>query len=239
MKPRFSEWLPKTRPWSVSVEPRRAGAAMALILAVTVGAKLLPDTFSAAGRLFGVAALELTGSLAALFLVHSATRGGMRGILGAERLKRRDFVTIAVAPLLIWCGNSAAGMAWGRLLRLLRIPYEEFQPLLMVIREFDSADFLLVLLAVGVMTPAAEEFFFRRLLYGVLEPLGARRAALATAALFAAAHGFLFGLPGLFWMGVVFQSVYGRCRNLGAPILVHAIVNCVALLGARGGFLAR
>lgn len=229
--------IPEEKPWSSSVDPRRVGAAMVLILGVTAGAKLLPGALSPTARLLGLASLELAGCLSALFLVLAPDSGGGRGgILGAARLKLGTFAGIAAAPPLIWLGCAGLGAAWGALLRMLAIPYDEFQPLIAEIRNFGSGDFLLVLLAVGVMTPAAEEFFFRRLLYGVLEPLGVWRAALASSALFAAAHGFLFGLPGLFWMGLVFQVVYCRCRNLGAPILVHAVVNCAALAGARAGW---
>ena len=239
MKSRLLPLFPAEKPWATAVEPRRAVAAMMLIFGTTICVKFLPRELTEVWRSAICASLETAGMLAAWLLVlpPGSSGGGLCGIFGAEPLKCRHFRWIVAAPLLIWSVNAALGAVWIALLRRLGIPFEEMQKLIAEVRNFSSGEFLLVMLAVGVMTPMAEEFFFRRLLYGVLEPLGPRRAALTTSLLFAAAHGFLVGFPGFLWMGLVFQLVYCRCRNLGAPILVHAAINCVALAGARAGWL--
>ena len=230
--------FPAEKPWTTAVGPWRAVAAMVMILGVTLCVGFLPEGFSAAWRSLTCSVLEVVGSLLAWLLVlpPGFSGGGRCGILGAERPRARHHRWIAVAPLLIWCGSAVLGAAWGGILRRLGLSVEELQPMITHVRDFTILEFVMVLLAVGVLTPIAEEFFFRRLLFGVLEPLGVGAAAVLTATLFAAGHGFLYGFPGLFWMGLIFQLVYCRCRDLAAPILVHATVNCVALAGGRAGW---
>ena len=57
-----------------------------------------------------------------------------------------------------------------------------------------------------------------------------RAALLLGSFIFAAAHGFLLGLPGLFFIGIVFQIVCGATRNLTCSILCHALLNGTVLL---------
>lgn len=76
-----------------------------------------------------------------------------------------------------------------------------------------------VLVGMGVcviiVVPVCEEIFFRRLLFGLLRPLGAWAAVAGGAALFSAAHLFLLGAPSLFLMGPAFQLVYLWRRQSG------------------------
>ena len=51
-----------------------------------------------------------------------------------------------------------------------------------------------------------------------------------TALIFSAAHGFLLGVPGLFFMGLVFQILCNTTRNLGCSIIAHSMLNATVLL---------
>ena len=236
MNPAGLASAPAGRAWTASIDPLRASAAMILILGAALCGLSLPTAGGAAASSVKIALAELAGSSAA-FVWLRRSAGVKRGwdLVSAAPLRLRDLRIVAAAPPLIWIGCAVLGWCWGGVLEKLGIPFEKEQTLIALVPRVSTAEFLLLVLAVGVITPVAEEFFFRRLLYGLLEPTGRLRATLATAAIFSAAHGFLYGLPGFFWMGIVFQFVYCRCRNLIAPAAVHLIVNCVALVATRAG----
>ena len=91
-------------------------------------------------------------------------------------------------------------------------------------------------LAVGA-APLFEEFIFRGILYsGFRRSLGALRAALASALVFALVHPAISALP-VFVMAFLAARAYERSRWLGAPIATHmtynAVIVGVGLWGAR------
>ena len=95
-----------------------------------------------------------------------------------------------------------------------------------MLAECDNASlpyFLALLALAGVLIPIVEELMFRRLLFGLLRPIGTVAAMLATALIFAAAHGFLYGLPALLGLGLVFQWQYLHTGNLLTPMMTHII----------------
>lgn len=81
-------------------------------------------------------------------------------------------------------------------------------------------------LLVVVVGPFFEELMFRGWLVGQLSPKwGEKTAIILSAALFAAIHGDLPGLPALFGLGLVFGWVYRRSGSLLASIIVHGMWN--------------
>jgi membrane protease YdiL (CAAX protease family) len=93
------------------------------------------------------------------------------------------------------------------------------------------------LLIVAVVAPVAEETYFRGMLYGLLHArYGARRAAVVSAAIFAAAHVFVFrhyiviAFPELFVLGLVLALVVERTRSLLPAIFLHALNNGVVVI---------
>jgi len=93
-------------------------------------------------------------------------------------------------------------------------------------------DVIVILLAVTVLVPIAEETFFRGFAYRLLRArLGALAAIATTSLLFALVHGlevsaWLPVLP----VGVVF-AVLAECSGaLGPAMLAHAVVNALAVL---------
>ena len=52
---------------------------------------------------------------------------------------------------------------------------------------------------------------------------------LAASLIFSAAHGFLYGFPALFGLGLILQWEYLRTENLLTPMLTHIIYNTISL----------
>ena len=81
-----------------------------------------------------------------------------------------------------------------------------------------------------IFAPIGEEIVFRRMLYGLLMPLGSVKALLLTAFLFSIAHFYLVGIPGLFFLALILQLLYLNTRNLWCPIQVHVIFNALSFV---------
>jgi membrane protease YdiL (CAAX protease family) len=83
-----------------------------------------------------------------------------------------------------------------------------------------------------VFAPVFEELAFRGLLFGVLR----RRftwapAALISAGIFAAAHGYGFiGFMSVFWSGLVWAWIYERTGSLLPGMMAHAVNNLMVCL---------
>lgn len=88
----------------------------------------------------------------------------------------------------------------------------------------------LVVLAVVVLAPIAEEVFFRGVVFNALLREGGRRwAYLGSSALFAVIHLEPVAMVPLFLLGLALSWVYQRTQNLLAPIVMHATVNGIAV----------
>ena len=81
-----------------------------------------------------------------------------------------------------------------------------------------------------VFAPLLEEPLFRGVLYGTLRlGLGPAPATLASAALFALAHGYgAVGFASVFVSGVLWAVAYERTRSLLPGMLAHAASNIQA-----------
>lgn len=88
---------------------------------------------------------------------------------------------------------------------------------------------LVIVLAV-VVAPVTEELIFRGCLYGILRGACGRTVGiLISALLFAAIHGHVPSLGGLFLLAVGLALVYERCGSLWAPISMHAAFNAITI----------
>ena len=137
--------------------------------------------------------------------------------------------TISILPLLL-TGIAAITMHWKYTLNKLEFPFEEQQQILKQI-SFDSAlQVSLLILLVVIIVPVLEEIIFRRILFDLFErSTGANAAAFLSAGIFSAAHGFIAGAPALFMMGLFFQWIYSRNRNLSCAIILHGLCNLFAV----------
>lgn len=82
-----------------------------------------------------------------------------------------------------------------------------------------------------VVAPISEEIIFRGYLYGVIRRYAGRWWALIISAmLFAAIHGHLPSLAGLFVLAVALSLVYEASGSLWTPIFMHAAFNTMTLI---------
>jgi hypothetical protein len=96
--------------------------------------------------------------------------------------------------------------------------------------ELSWAGFLSTLLMAGAMIPFAEELFFRGVLYGWLRRrFGMWIGIVASALVFAIAHGDIaIGISNLI-LGFVLAWIYERSQSLWVPVAVHAVNNSLAV----------
>lgn len=103
------------------------------------------------------------------------------------------------------------------------LPQEQLQYL--ATNGLAAHDSVVVLLAVVLGAPLAEEVLFRGYLQQALDAvLGARLSLWATAMLFGLMHGLEYALP-LTVFGLFLGWLRNRCGSLGAPMLAHALHN--------------
>ncbi|MCI5779875.1 MAG: CPBP family intramembrane metalloprotease [Lentisphaeria bacterium] len=199
MPPRF--WL---RIWVLA-------AIVLFFPSVLIGAGLSPAWAMAATGICGVAT--------AVFPLRSS---------GIRPLSLRTAFQCAWYTVWLILFSSIAVAAAKLLLRKCGVPFPERQPLAETISGSPVADAVLLFLAVCVLIPFVEEVLFRRLIFRAWHKAHPGSAWLGTSLLFAAVHGYLPGLPGLFILGCGFQYLYLRHRNLAAAILAHSLVNMFA-----------
>ena len=88
----------------------------------------------------------------------------------------------------------------------------------------------LVILAVVIVAPVAEEAFFRGVVFNAwLREAGRRWAFFGSAALFAAIHLSLLSLLPILVLGLGLAWVYDRTKSLLAPMAMHATVNGISV----------
>ncbi|MBO5900241.1 MAG: CPBP family intramembrane metalloprotease [Lentisphaeria bacterium] len=143
--------------------------------------------------------------------------------------KKSILHTLSFLPLLL-VGVAAITMHWKYTLRKLEIPFEEQQEMLKLV-SFDSiSQVSLLILLVVMIVPFLEELIFRRILFDLFaRSTGYNGAAFLSAGVFSAAHGFAAGAPALFLMGLAFQWIYSRSRNLACAVLLHSLCNLFAV----------
>jgi hypothetical protein len=88
------------------------------------------------------------------------------------------------------------------------------------------------LLASVVAAPVLEEIAFRGLLYGTLRRRwGVTASVVASAAVFAVAHGYgAWGFASVFWSGALWAVTYEKTRSLLPSIAAHAASNLTTSL---------
>ncbi|MDQ3688833.1 MAG: CPBP family intramembrane metalloprotease [Chloroflexota bacterium] len=128
--------------------------------------------------------------------------------------------------LLAWVGATAAsaGVVW--VLERLGIPAEPQA----AERAIQILDPWLVVLAVVILAPIAEEVFFRGVVFNAWLREGGRRwAFIGSSALFAVIHASVVALVPIFVLGLALAWIYQRTGNLLAPIAMHAVVNGISV----------
>lgn len=227
--------------------PWRRGLSWPLLLFAlfaTIGAAMLGMTVGGLVGLHGFGVLPTGASLPEMLgqsllavpcLLGAVAMWPPQGKLAAKLGIRPPGWADAGTALLVCVAVLAVGgvltEGWRALLDRCGIPYQPEQDLLQAIPDASPAVLIALGAVVVVAVPAAEEIFFRRILFGLLRPLGAWRAVLLTSLIFSLVHFFLLGVPALFVMGLGFQLAYLLRRNLAAAMLAHGLVNLYALVG--------
>ncbi len=90
----------------------------------------------------------------------------------------------------------------------------------------DSLKIFLYFLVGGLVSPVAEEIFFRGMVYGYFRRWGRLLALTASTAFFALAHVPNSGIP-IFQIvgGILFALAFEATRNLMTPITIHVLGN--------------
>lgn len=89
-----------------------------------------------------------------------------------------------------------------------------------------SPDLFFYFLVGGIVAPAAEEVFFRGILYGFLRRRGVAVALVLSTAAFGLTHGWGHGFPLVqVTGGILFAVAYEVEKNLIVPITIHCLGN--------------
>ena len=169
------------------------------------------------------------GGLVGLGLFYAEPRGYLREKLSVRNeITGEDWLLLFRVLVILLAVNAVLTSVWMSLLRYLGISCAAQQEVAHLIARAPWGMALWMVFSVTVLSPLFEEILFRRLLYGLLLPLGEKAAFAGTALLFAGIHGFAAGFPALLMMGLAFQYVYQRSGNFLLPCLLHASVNFIA-----------
>jgi membrane protease YdiL (CAAX protease family) len=219
------------RPWKKDVSPPFLIGAIiiALLISFYGGTLLAPLAGTINGLLIGCTAANAL-LLGGAFLIPPRREGAFR--LGMRRVTGKDMVLCAVALFVMLAGSMLLSFAWQQILDFFAVEYTKEQGLVQLAKEADFFTLLRLLLLTAFLVPLSEELVFRRCLYELLLKFGAPAAMVGTALIFSAAHGFLLGLPGLFFIGLVFQILCNTTRNLWCSIIAHAMLNATVLITA-------
>lgn len=165
------------------------------------------------------------------WLVHTARRHGIqikRWLVPAATPRGWLEAAMIVPPQLLFSASS-----FMLLLTLVALVFPEGaqrlleRPEMTRIAPPDTPQPVVALMIV-VVAPVAEELLFRGLLLHTLASRwGFRRAAFATAGIFAVLHANLIGI---FVFGLVLTVLYTTTRSLLAPMLCHALNNLIPFL---------
>lgn len=220
------------RPWRLDLGiPQLIGGIVCTLFISYFGtAKLVPFLGMINSAVIATAA-------GALFLTAVSYLAFPRGFVswktGFRKFGAAELKLAFAALIVVLTGSAVITGIWQQILNHLQIPYEEEQLLVQLARTADAAAFGQLLLLTAVAVPLTEELLFRRFLYELLQKLGHRTAFFATAFIFAAAHGFLLGMPGLFFMGMIFQILCNTTRNLWTSVICHSLLNASVLIITR------
>lgn len=154
----------------------------------------------------------------------------------AEKAAEPARVSVKYYGILLM-GGAASCLAASNMISLSRIAetstgYAEASNVLY------SAGFLPELLVLGVLSPIAEEFLFRGLIYRRFQEFTPLLPSMLWASLtFAFMHGNLVQGIYAFVIGFIFCYVYERYGSIAAPIVMHMASNLVSVVASETGIL--
>lgn len=189
--------------------------SMAAVALVEAGAVLSRSTAGPLVRL-GIARLL---ELCLMISIVQVMEGGVRST-GLHRGRwlaglRRGFLWSAGFGALSGIAFSVLYMAGPHPLAFVRTAVPKSSP-----------DLFFFFLVGGILAPAAEEVFFRGILYGFLRRWGVAPALVLSTAAFASTHGLGHGFPFVqVTGGILFAAAYETEKNIIVPITIHSLGN--------------
>ncbi|MBM3940506.1 MAG: CPBP family intramembrane metalloprotease [SAR202 cluster bacterium] len=235
-----SEPPPPRRLPSIAVpwDPRDAVTSMLLLLGVNLVAQVI------AGAIIGVVAPDRAAELLrqpeiliATTLFLQVTLVAAAFLLGPARYRVGwsflGFTRTSMGRVLAWAAvafalNIAFNIVYGLLLK-------EFAPSAVpepLPPELQNANTIVLIVAVALGAPIAEEVYFRGFLFqGLAGSLGVAGAASASALLFGVVHALsgIAVIPVALFAGVVFALVFRRTGSIWPSLLAHLAQNSIAL----------
>jgi len=195
------------------IKVRTLVLSFAAVALVEAGLFFSRGTFNPLLRL-GVARLLELGLIAWIIYV-------VEGSLTSVGLNRARWISGGKRGLL-W--SISFGALSGIVFALLFLGGINLQPMIKTSLPKDSAN--LFFFVGGVVAPAAEEVFFRGVLYGFLRRWGIGVAIVLSTVAFAFTHGLGHGFPLTQLVGgVLFAAAYEVEKNLLVPITIHCLGN--------------
>lgn len=219
-----------------------------LLLAIILGTVVSLGAGSTALALIDGGAMSVGGTL----LLLTSTQIGLLAVTGGLVVVPRALAGLRLAPparlgrsTLIGLGMAIPAWIGATLLAYLAtnvlkaIGFSQSPGILDTV--LDRGDPTVLVLALVLVAPVAEEIFFRGVVYNAWErERGPRVALLGSAALFAVIHASPFSFFPIFALGVGLVLVYRSTRSLPAAMAMHAGFNAISValaLLARQGIL--
>jgi membrane protease YdiL (CAAX protease family) len=147
--------------------------------------------------------------------------------------------------MLLWCALISAGLVIGIAGVLAGVAVLTRQDPALAVRMYEEGlaqenELILPatmswlrLVDVIVIGPPVEELVYRGCLYAALRKRsGPWLANLASSAVFALGHHYVFGLPNVLLAGALYALAYERTRSLRAPIVFHMLWNTLSVATA-------
>lgn len=210
--------------WSSPLPPASCAVIVVLYWAVNV---FLPHCFSALELQLTVSSLAALG-LVTGYLLRRPEK--FFQVCSFRQLQRGTAWKVALSVFLILLSGFIFNYWSLEFFKFTGLAVEENQALTEVLKEAALSERIIIGFVVILLAPVGEEIVFRRMLYGLLLPLGAVKAVLLTSFLFSIGHFYLVGIPGLFFLGLILQLLYLHSRNLWCPVQVHAVFNALSFV---------
>ena len=191
-------------------------SVVALLAAEVATAAIISETSSSPMLALGIARLLET---TLIFLIVSTVGKGMSTI----GLGRENLIT-GLKNGLIW--SAAFGMC--AFLGFAVLFAAHINPLDMIKTDLpqNMLELILYFAVGGLVSPVAEEVFFRGIVFGFLRRWGVLAAVVGTTVIFVAAHSVRAGVPLTQIVGgIVFALAYEMGGNLMVPIIIHVLGN--------------
>lgn len=176
-------------------------------------------------------AVTLTATQAGLVATAALLVYAPRALAGLRLVPPRGLVRSMVLGLALaipaWIGAQVIGYLTVRLLE----PFGMQPEVGLADAALRNADPVVLVIALVVVAPFAEELFFRGVVYNAWErEYGMTRALYGSAILFAVIHGSIFVIPSILALGIVLAILFRSTRSLPATIMLHAGFNGITVL---------